>query len=146
MQTFLPYASFKESAKALDYRRLGKQRVEVLQLLNSIKKLKNNEPVKGWRNHPVRKMWYNDKGDYTNALCLYGLSICKEWKRRGYKDTCTEKIEAHFDKTRPVVYPGFVNDARVHLSHRSNLIKKDNNYYKDKFKRVGKEIEYFWSY
>ena len=64
MQTFLPYQSFKESAKSLDYRRLGKQRVEVLQLLNSIKKLKNKEPVKGWKNHPARKIWYNDKGDY----------------------------------------------------------------------------------
>ena len=38
MQTFLPTSNFAESAKYLDYRRLGKQRVEVLQLLNSFHK------------------------------------------------------------------------------------------------------------
>ena len=38
MQTFLPYPDFHESAKVLDMKRLGKQRVEVLQLLNSFHK------------------------------------------------------------------------------------------------------------
>ena len=36
MQTFLPYESFEESAKVLDYRRLGKQRVEGMQIINAI--------------------------------------------------------------------------------------------------------------
>ena len=36
MQTFLPYPSFDASAKVLDYRRLGKQRVEAYQILNTI--------------------------------------------------------------------------------------------------------------
>ncbi len=34
MQTFLPHESFKKSFKVLDYRRLGKQRVEAHQVLN----------------------------------------------------------------------------------------------------------------
>lgn len=34
MQTFLPYPNFVESAKCLDDKRLGKQRVECLQILN----------------------------------------------------------------------------------------------------------------
>ena len=33
MQTFLPYADFLASAKALDQKRLGKQRVETIQVL-----------------------------------------------------------------------------------------------------------------
>jgi len=33
MQTFLPYASFAKSAACLDNRRLGKQRVEAMQIL-----------------------------------------------------------------------------------------------------------------
>ena len=33
MQTFLPYSSFTESAKILDWRRLGKQRVEGMQII-----------------------------------------------------------------------------------------------------------------
>ena len=36
MQTFLPYASFEESAKVLDRQRLGKQRVECLQIFNAL--------------------------------------------------------------------------------------------------------------
>jgi hypothetical protein len=34
MQTFLPYEDFTLSAQVLDYRRLGKQRVEALQIYN----------------------------------------------------------------------------------------------------------------
>ena len=36
MQTFLPYESFEESASVLDWRRLGKQRVEGMQIINAI--------------------------------------------------------------------------------------------------------------
>ena len=63
MQTFLPTSNFAESAKYLDYRRLGKQRVEVLQLLNSFHK----PNYKGWKNHPAREMWRG----YENALVMY---------------------------------------------------------------------------
>ena len=33
MQTFLPYPDFQLSAECLDYKRLGKQRLEAFQLL-----------------------------------------------------------------------------------------------------------------
>jgi hypothetical protein len=36
MQTFLPLPDFIESAKVLDYKRLGKQRVEAWQILKAI--------------------------------------------------------------------------------------------------------------
>ena len=36
MQTFLPYDDFVLSLDCLDYRRLGKQRVESMQLLNAM--------------------------------------------------------------------------------------------------------------
>jgi Pyrimidine dimer DNA glycosylase len=35
MHTFLPYPSFEETASILDYRRLGKQRVEGFQILKT---------------------------------------------------------------------------------------------------------------
>ncbi len=34
MQTFLPYTDFKQSARCLDYKRLGKQRLEARTILN----------------------------------------------------------------------------------------------------------------
>ena len=64
MQTFLPHKSFKKSLKVLDWRRLGKQRVEAHQILNV---LLERTDTKGWRNHPITKMW---KG-YEDALKLY---------------------------------------------------------------------------
>lgn len=140
MQTFLPYPSFKQSAASLDYRRLGKQRVEVLQLLNSISKLKKGEPVRGWKNHPCRKMWHN----YTNALVNYGLDICIEWKSRGYNDTCYDKILAHLDRKMSVVIPPFIGDEKFHLSHKSMLIQKMPDYYKKQWPDVPDNLEYIW--
>ena len=49
MQTFLPYPNFKRTAKVLDYRRLGKQRVEGMQIINAIE----NPNPQGWKNHPL---------------------------------------------------------------------------------------------
>jgi len=52
MQTFLPYVNFAESAKCLDYRRLGKQRVEAKQILDVL-----NGKTTAWQNHPCVKAW-----------------------------------------------------------------------------------------
>lgn len=140
MQTFLPYACYKESAKALDYRRLGKQRVEVLQLLNSISTLKKGLPVRGWSNHPCRKMWQN----YSNSLVEYGLAICEEWKSRGYKDTCWGKIHAHWDYTATNTKPPFIGDEKFHQSHKSMLVQKKPEHYKVIWPEVPTNLEYIW--
>ena len=69
MQTFLPYESFKQSARVLDWRRLGKQRVEGMQIINAIegKPRQDGKPYKGWLNHPATVMWR----PYLNDLKLY---------------------------------------------------------------------------
>ena len=61
MQTFLPYPDFNKSIQALEYRRLGKQRVEAYQILRTIK------TGGGWSHHPTVKMWRG----HINALKLY---------------------------------------------------------------------------
>jgi len=50
MQTFLPFPDFKKSASCLDYKRLGKQRVEGLQILNAIQgeTTLKGKTYKGW--------------------------------------------------------------------------------------------------
>ena len=50
MQTFLPYADFVKTAKCLDYRRLGKQRIEAFQILNI---LEGKTTKAGWKHHPA---------------------------------------------------------------------------------------------
>ena len=148
MQTFLPYASFIESAKVLDYRRLGKQRVEALQILRTIHA---GESAKGWRNHPAVTMWRG----HELALCSYGLSMCTEWRERGYKDNLGEqflnlsigiatKIHEHGGSTADANLPAWLGDDRLHLSHQSNLIRKDPEYYKLKFPNAPEGLAYFW--
>lgn len=141
MQTFLPYADFRQSAKVLDMKRLGKQRVEVLQLLNSFHK----PDYKGWKNHPAREMWRG----YEDALVYYGLCICEEWISRGYKDTCFGKIGAYFSRTgtgndSPIPMPKWIGREDVHLSHKSNLIKKFPEHYKPFWPEIPDNIEYVW--
>ena len=140
MQTFLPYADYKQSANVLDMKRLGKQRVEVLQLLNSITALDKGSPKKGWKNHPCHKMWQNHK----NALIEYGLAICDEWKSRGYKDTCWEKIHCHYDYTKSNDKPTFIGNEEFHLSHKSMLIQKKPEYYKQLWPEVPMDMNYVW--
>ena len=72
MQTFLPYANFEKSARSLDYRRLGKQRVECKQIINA---LSPDYDKRGWVNHPATQMW---KG-HVDVLKVYANTMITEW-------------------------------------------------------------------
>jgi hypothetical protein len=128
VQTFLPYADFQQSASILDNKRLGKQRVEVLQLLRG-----------SWSNHPASKMWFG----YSNALAEYGLIICEAWIYRGYGDTCWHKIKEYYDPSIRE-YPKWLGLKEFHLSHQSNLLRKDFKYYSIFFRDVPSNLPYYW--
>jgi hypothetical protein len=83
VQTFLPYPDFAASAAALDDRRLGKQRVEALQVLRAL-----TYPAYGWKHHPAVRMWEG----YPDGVAAYGLAVCAEWTGRGRPDTCAATI------------------------------------------------------
>ena len=132
MQTFLPYRDFVESVKVLDYRRLGKQRVETFQVLNI---LLDRTESKGWRNHPVVRMW---KG-YEEALKLYQNVTILEWIERGYNNNMKlETVNLDFFK-----FPDWLGDEDFHRSHRSNLLRKDFGYYSQFFDEPD-NLEYIW--
>lgn len=135
MQTFLPYANFKKSAEVLDRQRLGKQRVECLQILNAL-----TGKTKGWVNHPVTKMWRG----YEQALIHYGIAICTEWKSRGYKDTCQEKIEAMLPVETDYKLPSFIGKYSFHQAMQSNLVRKNPEHYRNFFPDVADNIEYVY--
>lgn len=118
VNTFLPWPDANESAKALDNKRLGKQRVEALQILRA-----NTGITQGWRNHPAAVMWRGHEG----ALGLYARAICEEWTARGYKDQCLEQIE-HIIKRLDLESferPWWMGHIGFHDSHKSNLKRKD---------------------
>jgi len=119
MQTFLPYPDFRESAQVLDYRRLGKQRVEAMQILKALR-----GETKGWVNHPATKMWCG----YEDALGLYMNVMIREWISRGYNNTM--ELYDFGDRLGELIdLPPWFGDPEVHASHRANLLRKDPEYY-----------------
>jgi len=140
VQTFLPYPSFVESARALDSRRLGKQRVETFQLLRAL-----TVPGHGWRHHPAAKMW----DGHLPALVSYGLVMTDAWIAEGRADTVRDKIlpfapEVDGIPQDDLDLPPWLGDPALHLSHRSNLIRKDAAFYRPKFGDVPDDLPYVW--
>ena len=138
MQTFLPYDSYTETAKCLDYRRLGKQRVETLQILRAL-----SGESRGWVNHPATRMW---RGHRVH-LISYGITICEEWIARGYKDTCGEKILAYLDAAYAAderYAPSWLGDTSLHASHRSNLLRKFSEHYSQFGWTESDDLPYVW--
>lgn len=134
MQTFLPHPSFAASAACLDYRRLGKQRVECKQIYTALV-----DPSYGWQSHPAVQMW---RGHET-ALASYGFAICWAWVKRGYRDTLLPWFEERLPNTR-LVTPAWVGDKAFHASHRSNLLRKDPEWYGQFQWSEPTTLEYVW--
>lgn len=131
MQTFLPFADFERTAAALDWRRLGKQRVEALQILNTLE-----GRSQGWRNHPAVLMWEG----YEPALRQYMRTMIEEWVRRGYRNTM--RIPRSTSRYRR---PPWLGDPEFHLSHRASLVRKDPGHYGKLWPDlVGSDLPYAW--
>ena len=148
MQTFLPYPDFRRSARSLDRRRLGKQRVETLQVLRGL-----TRPGYGWRHHPAVKMW----AGYEEALVRYGLEVCAAWCEAGLADTCagsltTELATAcgvrHVRDQRELAaageLPPWLGRQDFHLSHRVSLLRKDPDFYRPLFGDLPTDLPYVW--
>jgi hypothetical protein len=135
MQTFLPFASFEESARVLDGARLSNQRNEGIVILKSNLGL---YPSGGWSKHPAAKMW---KG-YEGALCKYIEAVCRECLKRGYKDTTLAKL----DELRPdeVVMPHWFGDEAFHAAHRSQLLRKAPDWYASFGWQELSGLDYVW--
>lgn len=153
MQTFLPNISFIESAKCLDYKRLGKQRVEARMLLNI---LLGQTQKKGYANHPATKMW---KG-YQDTLKLYHDIMIAEWINRGYKnsmelycaiDTFTPVtlsllhtlLTVDYQNSGSFTMPPWLDDNFC-SRHRSALLAKDFEYYKKFGWTEEPKYQYLW--
>ena len=129
MQTFMPYSDFKKCAEVLDSKRLGKQRVEAYQILRCL------QHPNRWRNHPAVKMW----AGYEDALRIYMNAMIDEWVARGYKNSM-QKMEY---SEHPQM-PPWLGDPEFHISHQSNLIRKNREFYEPKFLGVPDNLPYYW--
>ena len=93
MQTFLPYEDFKRSAETLDSKRLGKQRVESMQIYKACVL-----DDYGWKNHPVVKMWIG----YEDALQIYMNTMIDEWVKRGFNNTM-DIAQIYYAKMKTII-------------------------------------------
>lgn len=136
VNTFLPWPDEKKTAKSLDNKRLGKQRVEGLQILRA-----NLGLTKGWRNHPAAVMWRGHEG----ALAQYICAICDEWESRGYVDNVRAQVlelwKASAFPDSSFAKPWWWGKRQIHRSHKSNLKRKDPDYYSF---NVPDDLPYRW--
>ncbi|MFG1929858.1 MSMEG_6728 family protein [Mycobacterium sp. NPDC048908] len=148
MQTFLPYAEFVATAKVLDKRRLGKQRVETIQVVRAL-----TVAGYGWRHHPAAAMW----AGYEEALVRYGLDICAVWCAFGNADTCATTLITDLTRGTGVSapreqaelahageLPPWLGEPGFHRSHQSALLRKDPAYYRPVFPDVPDDLPYVW--
>jgi hypothetical protein len=148
MQTFLPYPDFARSARSLDPRRLGKQRIEALQVLRAL-----TVSGYGWRHHPAVKMW----SGYEEALVRYGLEVCASWSELGRPDTCAAQLsadlaaacEVHLVRTQSELaaageVPPWLGREDLHRSHRAALLRKDPGFYRPLFGDQPADLPYVW--
>ena len=144
MQTFLPFPDFAATAEVLDARRLGKQRVEVLQILRAL-----TFDDYGWRTHPAVTMW----NGYTEALVTYGVAIADQWVADGFADTVKPQL---LEFTAPAPprsqaalaaagdLPPWLGWESLHRSHRAALLRKDPDHYGPLFPGVDPDQPYVW--
>lgn len=147
VQTFLPDADFALSARSLDLKRLGKQRVECLQVLRGL-----TVEGYGWRHHPAVHMWRG----YEEALGRYSFTCCEVWVESGFGDTCAATIRGELAaigivsvRTQPALeaagaLPPWLGDQAFHRSHRSALVRKEPAFYRPKFPDVADDLPYVW--
>ena len=128
----------------LDDRRLGKQRVETLQILRALV----FPSYKGWKNHPATRMWRG----FTPALVAYGLAVCAEWSRRGRADAVAQTLVEFTGGTSPELerlrrsgaLPPWLGLEQLHVSHRSSLLRKLPEHYRRYFPDVPDDLPYVW--
>jgi hypothetical protein len=147
MQTFLPYPDFEASARVLDLKRLGKQRVECIPVLRGL-----TRSDYGWRNHPAVLMWRG----FEEALGRYAFTVCEVWTERGFADTCaatigTDLLAADVTAVRTQVelaaagaLPSWLGDPDFHRGHQSALVRKDPAHYRAWFPDVPDDLDYLW--
>lgn len=131
MQTFLPFPDFIHSAKTLNDETLKQQFVDCIAIINNGKYKKY---MSG--DYPVFKMW----AGYEKTLKMYANVIMFECNQRGLEN----HITFYIIKESSIIYPDWLNDERLHKSHRANLVRIDPEYYGKLWPEIDKNAPFWW--
>ena len=149
MQTFLPYKSFARSAACLDNKRLGKQRVEAMQILDILctkhKKKLGQTDYRAWSNHPAVLQWEGHEG----VLFSYLQDICAEWIKRGFNNNGMDRhlqrlSDSYHLISKHLTAPSWLGNRAFHASYKSRLLQKDLAFYSKYKWKVPLDLEYYW--
>lgn len=143
MNTFLPHPEFAEAVWVLDNKRLGKQRVECIQLLLALWYPERKHYTALWEtlgyatcdpsrtkppaylNHPCTRMW----AGYEVALLRYLGACLREWEQRGFENLrCDQFWGIVIEPLRGCRMPGWLGGP-IHANHRGLLLGKDPVWY-----------------
>lgn len=152
MQTFLPFSDFDECARVLDSKRLNKQIRESKQILCAIiadqpaRRERQRKWGKFYPNHPAVKMWRG----HQLALIDYTLAMIEEFRRRGGQDRVN--VQRWFERVASMLSawgyskdtPWWLGEEELHASHRSNLLKKEPDWYCKFDWTEGDGLPYWW--
>ena len=139
MQTFITDFDLEKSAKNLDNKRLGKQRIEAIQIAKILIEGENYR----WKNHPAVLMW---KGYEAFLVKKYIKAILKEWNSREFSNTKSLKDYRRLYRLvfhMEIIKPDWIT-AELIKSHRSKLIQKHPDYYKKIWPDIPDNLEYIW--
>lgn len=142
MQTFITDFSFFETARTLDNKRLGKQRVEAMQILRILlgEAKRNRYGNVAWANHPAVKMWRGNECD----LALYGCAMCRIWSERGFTDNLYSYFHAHWVQLGERSNRPEWLDEKFINAHRAALLVKDPKWYAQFNWNIEPKIDYIW--
>ncbi|ADY02014.1 hypothetical protein VMUT_1813 [Vulcanisaeta moutnovskia 768-28] len=130
MQVFRPYIEYRKSAQFLDNLRLGKQRVETKQVLLAILRRMGiiNDGKRGWVNHPIVLMYYNNGNPYIDDLINYFYALVDEWESRGFRNSISlNDVEVYLKYVNGI--PGTPITPIIAREYRRVLLLKDPCYY-----------------
>ena len=162
VNTFIIVPDIVKTAQLLDTKRLGKQRIEALEIINCLEEFdKTGKITSKWGNHPVVKCWMG----FTNHLKVYYNIILREWINRGYNNNM-EFYQIENENLYHIVPCNFHNNSIVfcgtynyysfpfwvafypfYMSHQASLCRKYPKYYSSLLREELNyflEIGYFW--
>lgn len=130
MNTFLPYPSFYDSARALDRVRLRNQLNECKVIMAAL------GGAKAWNRHPAVLMWKGYEASLQGYMCAVADVMLADripvprWAPHGGSGNAEP--------------PPWLGAEVFHTSHRRNLVRKDPNHYGKLFPDVTPSDVYCW--
>lgn len=132
MQTFMPLPDYYQSAAHLDVDRLGNQAWNEGMILF----------FGGWSHHVASKMWRGHR--YHLGLYVLACFDALRWQWQRTYPHHVKRVKRVLRYTPDSGPPPWFGDAAFHAAHRSNLLRKDPEWYGQFGWQEPNDLPYIW--